>query len=134
MTKKKPSTTPFGVMLGFDLVPFLSQEEITDIPVLDPVSAHIKLIERNNILREVVADRVIRTKLTVDRFVGGEQIAHLNVQLFAALVAYKINFLIARSANGHFIAPAQQFQIFRFYYNCRMAGDRFFAADRSEPQ
>ena len=108
MTKKKPSTTPFGVMLGFDLVPFLSQEEI--------------------------ADRVIRTKLTVDRFVGGEQIAHLNVQLFAALVAYKINFLIARSANGHFIAPAQQFQIFRFYYNCRMAGDRFFAADRSEPQ
>lgn len=58
----------------------------------------------------------------------------MNVQLFAALVAYKINFLIARSANGHFIAPAQQFQIFRFYYNCRMAGDRFFAADRSEPQ
>ena len=25
-------------------------------------------------------------------------------------------------------------EIFRFYYNCRMAGDRFFAADRSEPQ
>ena len=62
-------------MLGFDLVPFLSQEEIADIPVLDPVSAHIELIERNNVLREVVADRVIRTKLTVDRFVGGEQIA-----------------------------------------------------------
>ena len=114
-------------MLGFDLVPFLSQEEITDIPVLDPVSSHIKLIERNNVFREVVADRVIRTKLTVDRFVGGQQIAHLNVQLFAALVAYKINFLIARSANGHFIAPAQQFQIFRFYYNCRMAGDRWTA-------
>ena len=35
----------------------------------------------------------------------------MNVQLFAALVAYKINFLIARSANGHFIAPAQQLQI-----------------------
>ena len=115
-------------------VPFLSQEKIADISVLDPVSAHIELIERNNVLREVIADAVIRTKLTVDRFVGGEQIAHLNIQLFAALVAYKINFLIARSANGHFIAPAQQFQIFRFYYNCRMAGDRFFAADRSEPQ
>ena len=132
--KKEAQHHDIDVMLGFDLVPFLSQEEITDIPVLDPVSAHIELIERNNVFREVVADRVIRTKLTVDRFVGGQQIAHLNVQLFAALVAYKINFLIARSANGHFIAPAQRFQIFRFYYNCRMAGDRFIAADRSEPQ
>ena len=132
--KKEAQHHDIDVMLGFDLVPFLSQEEITDIPVLDPVSAHVELIERNNVLREVIADRVIRTKLTVDRFVGGEQIAHLNVQLFAALVAYKINFLIARSANGHFIAPAQKFQIFRFYYNCRMAGDRFIAADRSEPQ
>ena len=132
--KKEAQHHDIDVMLGFDLVPFLSQEEIADIPMFNPISAHIELIERNNVLREVVADRVIRAELAVDRFVGGEQIAHLNVQLFAALVAYKINFLIARSANGHFIAPAQQFQIFRFYYNCRMAGDRFFAADRSEPQ
>ena len=79
--------------------------------MLDPISAHVELIKRNNVLREVIADVVIRAELAVDRFVGGEQIAHLNVQLFAALVAYKINFLIACSANGHFIAPAQQFQI-----------------------
>ena len=92
-------------------VPFLSQEEIADIPVLDPVSAHIELIERNNVLREVVADAVIRTKLTVDRFFRCQQISDLNIQLFAALVAYKINFLIACSADSHFIAPAQQFQI-----------------------
>ena len=49
--------------------------------MLDPVSAHVKLIERNNVLREVVADIIIRAKLTVDRFVGGEQIAHLNVHI-----------------------------------------------------
>ena len=61
--------------------------------MFDPISAHVKLIERNNVLREVIADVVIRAELAVDRFVGGEQIAHLNVQLFAALVAYKINFL-----------------------------------------
>ena len=79
--------------------------------MLDPVSAHVELIERKNVLREVIADVVIRAELAVDRFVGGEQIAHLNVQLFAALVAYKINFLIACSADSHFIAPAQQFQI-----------------------
>ena len=102
---------------AFDSAPFLSQEEITDIPVLDPISAHVELIKGNNVLGEVVADRVIRTKLTVDRFVGGEQIAHLNVQLFAALVAYKINFLIACSADSHFIAPAQQLQIDDVFQN-----------------
>ena len=37
-------------------VPFLSQEEVADIPVLDPVSAHIELIEENNVLRKVIAD------------------------------------------------------------------------------
>ena len=85
--------------------------------MLDPVSAHIELIERNNVLREVIADAVIRTKLTVDRFVGGEQIAHLNIQLFAALVAYKINFLIACSADSHFITPAQQLKIDDVFQN-----------------
>ena len=93
------------------LVPFLSQEEITDISVLNPVSTHIKLIERNNVLREVVSNVIICAKLTVDRFFRCQQIGDLNIQLFAALVAYKINFLIARSADSHFIAPAQQFQI-----------------------
>ena len=31
----------------------------TDISVLDPVSAHIELIEGNNVLREVIADAVV---------------------------------------------------------------------------
>ena len=31
----------------------------TDISVLDPVSAHIELIEGNNVLRKVIADAVI---------------------------------------------------------------------------
>ena len=37
-------------------VPFLSQEEVADIPVLDPVSAHIELIEENYGLLKVIAD------------------------------------------------------------------------------
>jgi hypothetical protein len=56
-------------------VPFLSQEEIADIPVFDPVSAHVELIEGNNVLREVVADVIIRAELAVDRFVGGDLLA-----------------------------------------------------------
>lgn len=85
--------------------------------MFDPISAHIELIERNNVFREVVADAVIRTKLTADRFFRCQQISDLNIQLFAALVAYKINFLIACSADSHFIAPAQQLKIDDVFQN-----------------
>ena len=33
----------------FILIPFLCQQEITDVAVLDPVSAHVELIQRDNI-------------------------------------------------------------------------------------
>ena len=79
--------------------------------MLDPVSAHIELIERNNVLREVVSNVIICAKLTVDRFLRCQQVSDLNIQFFAALVACKINFLIARSADSHFITPAQQLQM-----------------------
>ena len=85
--------------------------EIADIPVLDPVSTHIELIERNNVFGEVDHGCCIIRKLTVDRFFRCQQISDLNIQLFAALVAYKINFLIACSADSHLVTPAQQFQI-----------------------
>ena len=85
--------------------------------MLDPVSAHVELIERNNVLREVVADAIIRDKLTADCFFRCQQVAHLDVQLFAALVTYKINFLIACSADSHFITPAQQLQIDDVFQN-----------------
>ena len=85
--------------------------------MFDTVSAHVELIEGNNILREVVADIIIRAKLTADRFLRCQQISDLNIQLFAALVTYEINFLIARSADSYFIAPAQQFQIHDIFQN-----------------
>ena len=85
--------------------------------MLDPVSAHIELIERNNVFREVVTDAVICAKLAVDRFFRCQQISDLNIQLFAALVAYKINFLISRSADSHFITPAQQLKIDDVFQN-----------------
>ena len=115
--KKEAQHHDIDVMLGFDLVPFLSQEELTDIPVLDPISAHVELIKGNNVLGEVVADAVIRAELTVDRFFRCQKISDLNIQFFAALIAYKINFLIACSADSHFITPAQQFQIGDVFQN-----------------
>jgi hypothetical protein len=42
--------------------------------VLNTVPAHVKLIERDNILREVIPDAVIRAELTLDRFIGCQEI------------------------------------------------------------
>ena len=79
--------------------------------MLDSISAHVELIKGNNVLGEVVSNVIIRAKLTVNRFFRRQQVSDLNIQLFAALVSYKIDFLIACSADSHFIAPAHQFQI-----------------------
>ena len=83
--------------------------------MLDAVPTHIKFIEGNNIFRKVVANAVIRTELTVDCFFRCQQIGDLNIQLFAALVTYKINFLIACFADGYRIAAAQQFEIYNIF-------------------
>ena len=50
----------------FILIPFLCQQEIADVAVLDPVSAHVELIQRDNIFRVVIADIVIRAELTLN--------------------------------------------------------------------
>ena len=42
--------------------------------MLDTISAHVKLIQGNNILREVVSNMIIRAKLKVDRFLRRQQI------------------------------------------------------------
>ena len=56
------------------LIPFLCQQEITDVAVLDPVSAHVELIQRDNIFRVVIADIVIRAELTLNGLIGCQQI------------------------------------------------------------
>ena len=54
----------------FILIPFLCQKEITDVAVLDSVSAHVELIQRDNIFRVVIADIVIRAELTLNGLIG----------------------------------------------------------------
>lgn len=58
----------------FVLIPFLCQQEIADVAVLDSVSAHVELIQRDNIFRVVVADIVICAELTPDGLIGCQQI------------------------------------------------------------
>ena len=52
----------------FILIPFLCQQEITDVAVLDPVSAHVELIQRHNIFRVVISDVIVNAKLPIDCF------------------------------------------------------------------
>ena len=79
--------------------------------MLDAVAAHIELVERNHILREIVADTVIRAKLAGDRLVRRQKIRHLNVQLLAAFAADKVDFPLSASAHRELVAPAEQLQI-----------------------
>ena len=78
--------------------------------MLDTLSAHIKFIKRNNILREVVPDIVIRSELTGNGFLCRQKIRNLNIEFFAALVANEVDFLISGSANRNIVASAKQFQ------------------------
>ena len=97
--------------LSITYLPFLCQQKIADVAVLDPVSAHVELIQRDNIFRVVITDVIICSKLTLDGFIGCQQIGNLNIQFFPAFVAYKVNFLVSGFAYCNFIVPAQKFQI-----------------------
>ena len=79
--------------------------------MLDAITAHVKLIHGNNILGEVVPDGIICAKLPDDGFFRSQEIGDLNIQLFSALIAYKVDLLFSNPANCDLIAPAQQLQI-----------------------
>ena len=79
--------------------------------MLDAVSAHVELIERHNILRVIVQDAVVCAELAPDRFLGGKQIAHLNVQLLTLLVTHKVDLLVTGSSDCHIVIAAQKLKI-----------------------
>ena len=53
-------------------VPFLCQQEVTNIAVFDSISAHIQFIHRYNVFREIVTNTGKRPKLTLDGFLRGK--------------------------------------------------------------
>ena len=97
--------------LSITYLPFLCQQKIADVAVLDPVSVPVELIQRDNIFRVVITDVVIRTELTLNGLIGCQQIGNLNIQFFSTLVTYKVDRLVSGSADCHFVVPAQQLQI-----------------------
>lgn len=62
--------------------------------MFDTVAAHVELIQRNDILGVIVPNVIIGSELTLNGFLRGEQVTDLHIQLFALLVADKVDFLI----------------------------------------
>ena len=60
-------------------VPFLLQQKVPDIAVLDSVAAHIKLIQGDHILGKIIADTIIDAKFALYGICGGQQISHLDI-------------------------------------------------------
>ena len=96
---------------GIFSVPLVHQKEIADVPMLDPIPAHVKLVERYDILREVVADGIISPKLPGNGFLRSKEVRYLNIQLLSAFITHEVDLLFSGSANSHFVASSQQFQI-----------------------
>ena len=92
-------------------VPFWLQQEITDIAVLDPIAAHIKFIQGDNIFGEVVPDTVINAELPLYGVFRGQQVCDLNIQFVPLILAYKVDLLIAHLAHGNGVTSAQKFHI-----------------------
>ena len=108
MTKKKARHSLQNCD-GLFLVPLLHQKEITDVPMLDSAPAHVKLVQRNDILREVVADGMITPKFPGNGFLRRKEVCHLNIQLLSALAAHEVDLLVHDPANGYFVASSQQY-------------------------
>ena len=66
-------------------IPFLRKQEVTNIPVFDSVAAHIDLVHRNDILGEVIANRIIHAELAIYGLLGSKQIGNLNIQFLSLL-------------------------------------------------
>lgn len=93
------------------LIPFLHQKEVPYVSVFNAVAAHVELVKRNDVFREVVADAAIYSELTGYSLFRRKQIGYLDVELLSVLVAYKINFLALCPADGYLVTSAQEFEI-----------------------
>jgi len=92
-------------------VPFLLQQEVPDIAVLDPTLAHIKFIQGDNILGKVIADTVIDAKLPPDGIFRGQQVIHLDIQPVSLILTYEVNLPVTCLADGNGVAPAQELHV-----------------------
>ena len=93
LTKNSFASAPTH-LCGIALVPFLSQEEVTDISVLDPISAHVELIEGNNVLRKATAQQfqihdILQNEIDVPHIAAKDRLADAVVGNIILLIGGK---------------------------------------------
>lgn len=86
-TQENAAGTGLRRFLYLSLIPFLCQQEVTNISMLDPVSAHIQLIHCDNIFGKVITDTCKSSEFPSNHF------------------------LVRYFSNGDEIAPAQQLHV-----------------------
>ena len=79
--------------------------------MLDPVLAHVDLVHRDDVFREIVPYEVVDAKLPCNRILSGKQIGDLNIELLPAPVTDKINFPVSKSADGDRVAAPEKLHV-----------------------
>ena len=79
--------------------------------MLNPIAAHVKFIQRNDIFGKIISDMIIRSEFTLDCFIRSEQIGDLNIQLLISFVTDKINFFLTISSNCDLISATKEFHV-----------------------
>ena len=85
--------------------------------MLDPVAAHIKFIQGDNVLWKIVTDTVIDAELPLDGIFRGQQVSHLDIQFVSLVLTYEVNLLAAYFAHSNSIAPAQELHVDDVFQN-----------------
>lgn len=74
--------------------------------MLNTVTAHIKFIEGNDVLRKVIPDIFINAKFARNRILRCQQIANLDIKFLILFVTDKVDFFISGFADCYRIATA----------------------------
>lgn len=96
---------------GFALIPFFLQQEVPDVAMLDPVAAHVKFVQGDNILGEIIPDARKGAELPPDGIFRGQQVGNLDIQLVSFVLAHEVDLFVGDFADRDRIAPAQQLHV-----------------------
>jgi len=75
--------------------------------MLDPISAKIKLICRNNKLGKIIRNLFQNAEFPFNCLLRRKNVSNLNVNFFTAFSAYKIYLFVSNSADIYFISPSE---------------------------
>ena len=73
----------------------------------DAVSAHVEFVQREHILRIVIANTVISAEFSEDGLFACQQVSNLQIELAALFLTDEVDLLLAVSPNSNLIASSE---------------------------